>query len=240
MSNYSVQNKSFKRSKPKRVFKGQEGKVALKMVKKLAKEIEEETEVKYLDTEIDMAPYTATPATELINYMAQGLTNITRIGNDINITSLKFRVILDRPQATYSAALGELAPVSIRILLVRDRDGYNATLSPNEILSNTTNDVTRFRNPDYTRRYNILYDNVYILNPELSSAGTSAVFTINGKKMYLEYFKKFKKSLNVKFAAATAISATNDQFWLLAYSDAPVALNAPTIKGIVRLNYTDA
>lgn len=237
MSIWSLQNnrRANPRKRNQKVPKELEGTVALKMVKKLKKELETDTEVKYVNTVISMVPNSISITQVPIIFPAQGVTKNQRIADSIGLTDIKMKLVLSS-QPTESEPIAALAPNVTRILLIRNNDGYTASLTVGEVLELTAaNDLTEYRNINFTKKYKVLYDNVYCLQRTGLAYQSANNYASLGTSMFIEYFKKFKKPQDIDFTAAG--TAVNNQYWVVALSNG--AANDIIIDGNVRISYTD-
>lgn len=98
------------------------------------------TEKKVKDGAISVSP-PITGSIQLLNGLAQGITNTTRIGDSVRFTNLALRIRMDGHATTDSI---------VRLMLVRDK-APNGGLPSMASLLNTV-DVKSFRNLDWIKR----------------------------------------------------------------------------------------
>lgn len=236
-STASVQNykKGKKKGYRKKVSAKNAGKVALKMVKQIKKKLRDDVEMKHVQTSVDITPYLANPAQQVLLYPIQGIAEDQRIGTEISLQKIGFRLYL----ASNAYTGGTIRdPFIVRLMLVQDRDGYGAgSITLTELITAGGVESTGFRNPNYTHRYKVLYDNNYIVNRSGICEAAGPNYTQGPSLMYVEYFKKFKKPLKIQFETTTATSADNNQFYIVAYS--PNSPAQGSLFGTVRIGYTD-
>lgn len=236
-STASVQNQRKRRYK-KKSYKGKKNLslMALKKANKAIGMIKQELEVKNIEQSMTIQPLTSAPSSQRFGYPGQSITNTGRIGNDISLIDIAFKGNIYTDNVS-GASLGAISNASMRLLLVQDRDGAS-TLTASEVLAISGAEPHYFRNPFYTKRFKILYDNTWVLNRStyIFDGTTHAAL---GVDMYIEYYHKFKKPIKIQFNDTTTTSMQNDTFFLLGLT-AENADNSPTFFGNGKIRYTDA
>lgn len=166
------QGKGFKKKKP-----------TAKSVDKKVKKILASQELKYFDEYNNNSSVSLTTSgyAFTINNFATGNTRITRIGNQISLTSLQLKY-------TLITAAGLLSGFNTRVLVVYDRNHNNSgnSFDGNPInnagiglLDNTVIPSAPLmpRNIAYQKRYKVLYDKNHFIRPEVNTAAASTIPT---------------------------------------------------------------
>lgn len=174
---YLMQKKDrFKKKKlpfaPKKIDADQNKAIA--NLQKKVKELDQDTEVKWKDTQID--GNVATPVTTciLLNGIAQGTTALLRVGDKVQATSIQFRY-------NFLTDFDNLNANIVRMIIFWDRQPNGATPLFSDVLDVTTitsaasNTVYAPYNLKNAPRFKILYDKMDVLNVQQSfteAAGT--------------------------------------------------------------------
>lgn len=148
-------------------------------IEKKLKGIKNEIELKHNDYKFDIVDFTNNNSVSIVplNLLAQGTTDITRIGDIIHMTSVHIRGVIRRDPV-------ELSGQTVRMVLLYDRGTQGALPQYNQVFDGTTvtgNDyiVHRPYNMDYfPDRFKILYDKSYVLNPSVPDGWVDASGTI--------------------------------------------------------------
>lgn len=92
-----------------------------------------------------------------LNFVTLGAANNERIGNQIRVAGINFRLNL-----VYSPGTGELTKV-LRIVVIKD-SAVNGTLPViTDVLTSAS--TTAFRNPNQLPRFEVIHDQVYEMTP---------------------------------------------------------------------------
>lgn len=233
------QNRRGPKRKRTKVAKKNAGLVALKKVNKLASDLKKENEVKHVPTNITLSPVPATPAIQLMNYPAQGVDQDERVGGKCAIIGFSARWYVYNNSVS-NATLSNITDTVCRIIIFKRKQGYTSSpsLLVNEVLQTAdfSGTSTAPRNPDFTKLYKVYYDNFFVIQRQgLTHDGTN--YNVTGGTMYAEYFKKFKKPIQIDFSDATQAS-NNDQIYILSLTPS-ASPNSPDIAGSFDLRYTD-
>lgn len=211
-------------------------------VKKSIRKMQNDEELKYFDVYYNTTADTSGNVT-ILNAMAQGNTQITRIGNEISCTSVQFRGTI------YQNVDASLGGTEVRLMVLWDRQPNSAdpTIAGlnNGILNNVT--VTNLMLSPYTYenqdRYRILYDKRFIINANTwydydIPATTATIDSV--LPMYIPFKKKLKLSRNTKYdnAAAGITSISSNSLVFVAISNQ--ATLVPTIQSGFRLYFKDS
>lgn len=139
-----------------------QSKPSVKSLDKRIKKINKKAELKHVDTFDNL---TAIPTTGLIiplNLSTQGNTDITRLGDDIQATSIQWRL-----QIIADADL--LEDSMVRMLIVWDRQPNGAAFTIAQLLDNTviTGNLQAPYNHSFQERFKILHDQTIRNNPSV-------------------------------------------------------------------------
>lgn len=155
--------------------------------------------------------------------IAQGDTDITRDGNQINVKSIQVK-----GQIYMDVAVGQSQ--TVRMIIFRDNNYLNATVpTPAMILEPTafgTSDAPYgMRNRRERDRFKVIYDKLFTLN---TSGANTLPFNIY-------------RRVNTKttFADVTNSAYGKNSFWLMVISGAG-ATGRPTVNSISRVSFTDS
>lgn len=176
------------------------------------------TEKKYIEN-LTIGPIIVTSAGRIdcISLIAQGLTDITRVGNSILGASLQLRK---------NVVVSAVDPSqTLRMILFLDKNNANGTLPlVTDVL--TTADISSMSNINNNDRFVILRDSVVTV----STSGDNK----NYEKFYVDLTR-----LHIKFdgTAATQASAAENHIYVLLISD--VAVNGPTVTVGNRIAFYD-
>nr|UOF78862.1 capsid protein [Cressdnaviricota sp.] len=183
------------------------------------------SEKKYFDTALSIAPDSATANITCLTNMAQGDTNITRNGNTIALKSLELRGQIFQPVVETN-----------RIMLVRDNDNLGGSAPTiTDILE--SNSVAALRNKNTPKRFTVLYDKTI--------SGTNNM--IMNKK--IKYYKKFKmmkdskgnptRSVKLMFDGPNAADYTRGHIFLVVMGDVATASTTSTLTANARIRFYD-
>lgn len=231
-----------KKSNKKKKFKkkGNPGVVALRKVQKLEKAQREETEVKFVQTAIiNKIPVGGTGVELPFLYPAQALTDIGRVGNKISLLSASFRIQIQQP-AIQSVTIADLSPTSVRVMLVLAKDGYLDSLTDMIERTLLSDSIYASREPAYTRRIKVFYDNIHIIDRNNVTTDYNAnLYSSTSSRQYIEYFKTFKKPISIEFTGAGETTDTTGRLYFL-FMSPDVSGQQARIDGTARIRYTDA
>ncbi len=126
-------------------------------------------ELKFHDLDIDDAVIAVggTIAIDSVNKIAQGLTEVTRIGRKLTVKSINWRFRICLPTATIGTATSD----TVRVILYLDKQANRATAAVSNILE--TGDFQSFNNLANKNRFRTLMDRTYTLNADISGDGTT-------------------------------------------------------------------
>lgn len=157
-----------------------------------------------------------------LSMVAQGLTSTTRVGDSIRIQHLELRgsVLLNSADSV----------TNVRVMVVRDLDGYGTAPTPADVLETTQSPAAPFSPVRFSRkeRFSILYDELFALQSAATGGTCSQVFSFStvhqGHVLYLG-------------TTAQASSDGKGSVYVLAVSDE--ATNKPYLSFYANLLFTD-
>ncbi len=162
-------------------------------------------ELKFHDLDIDDAVIAAGMNVQgIINNIAQGTTEVQRIGRKCTIRSINWRYAIDLPASTTSASTSDV----VRVMLVLDKQCNGALPGNTSILE--SNDFQSFNNLANRSRYRTLMDRTYDI--EASSGGGDGTTEDYGESILNDtFFKKVNISLefDAVLGAITEIRSNN-------------------------------
>lgn len=248
-------NRKFKRAKLPNASKGvdrQQNKVIKNLQKKVAK-IDNGVELKHIDTEmtnVEFAQATAAAQLQLCNGIAQGITNLLRVGDDINMTSFQIRGVVSRN-------ILELANQSCRLMLIYDKAPKGTAITFGEVLQANTlgtasNIVFAPYNTDYVgTRIKILWDKLIQLNPQTPDAwnvttvappGVDAAAVSGYAPQQMLIKKKIKLNKKTIFGLGTGATIADisvGSLYLMFIGTELVAGDNATFSGVARVIFRD-
>lgn len=189
-------------------------------VKKKLKKLENEAELIHNDVLLNNVS-TTTGVFTLLNGIAVGDTNVLRTGNDMHATSIQWRLRL----------VGDVDSISgwyLRHLIIFDSQANGAAPAIGDVLdvSTITNAVIAPYNRDNQKRFKILHDKSFVMNPSLATSGTTPITAV--ASMRQTHSGKRQLSRIVKYigtGATIASIGTNSLFSIIlsdANTDAPI------------------
>lgn len=237
--NRGNRNRKYTGSKTERMYKPVP---RISTLNRKIKKIENDIELKYVDTVFNDTVDTGGDLV-LLNSLATGTTQLTRIGSEINATSVQFRLSCVTNDANTDG------PNFIRVILFWDRQANGVapvlfadpiSASP-ALLNNAT--ITTIVNTPYqyenSERFRVLYDKVYTLNPRIAQTVVAGAIT-ETYPVGLYIKKKIKLNRKIKYdAAALGIGSINTNSLYMAFVSSEAA-NAPTVDAGFRLYFKDA
>lgn len=214
-----------------------------KSLNKKVRKIQDMIELKNRDT-YNTLDVTTTGSLILMNGIAQAITSVGRLGNEIRATSLQVRYTLSTdPQ--------NLASTQVRVIAFWDRQANLATatlfgaLTAQPLLDTTSITDPLFAPYNYAAidRFKVLYDKTYILKPEVVldfDPATGATQTYCG--VAINKFKVIKLGRNVKYGdtGATSASIQTNALYFAFVGDVVAASTNPQIELGTRFYFKDA
>lgn len=151
-----------------------------------------------------------------LNRIAQGTTQITRVGNAINPTYLGLRLDI--------AAPGAAATSFLRCMVVQDKQQVSDT-DPAVVDVLEGGETTSFLNRDFLGRFKVMYDRTYSLTTDGSNEARMVRLNI-------------PLNTEIRFNGTAATDYQKNAIYLLLVSDQ--ATNTVPVTGTSRLRYRDA
>jgi len=216
-------------------------------LQKKLKKLEGEPEIKHVDEFNGLAAITNAGLfdTPLTPNPRQGTSDIQRIGDEIQLTSMRIK-------CNFKGSTALMGPSRIRFIVLWDKQFAGAlppvftSVNPNAIFDDSivTDGTLSPRNQNTIDRYEFLHDKIYTLNPNfaLQVTAVGAVTTTTQSIPYSRYVDKyFKTAKKVKFVAdAGAVTDLAGNVPLLLWiSDQAVVANQPILSFSIRINYKD-
>ncbi len=187
-------------------------------------------ELKFFDLDIDVAPAAAGAITDSVNKIAQGTTEVTRIGRKCTIQNINWRFEMVLSAATAKASTSEL----IRVILYLDKQCNGATAAITDILEAA--DYQSFNNLANKSRFRTLMDREYTLVTQAGGGdGTTEDY---GEDLVSDSFYK-KCNLPIEFdstaGAITEIRSNNIGVLIIAKTGGISAFSSK-----MRLRFSDS
>lgn len=165
------------------------------------------------------------PYTQLLNPLAQGTTDSTRLGKEVTYKMIDLRIYLGIATNAFRAQS------VFRVILVKERPSLGGSLSLNSLLGTNTPQsisVYNFDNRDWKSRFTVYYDQVHRVDGIVFSKSL-----------------RIKKKLNftTNYARGNAGDVTDidsNSLWLVILTDYPADLTSLGYKYEYNLFYEDA
>lgn len=200
---------------------------AYRMAAKVASIIN--SEKKFNDVSLSPAPDTTANITCLTN-MAQGDTELLRHGLTIKADSLQLKGVIYM-DATNSTTAGEV----LRIMIIQDKDNNNGT-APTITNILEASGVTQMRNRDNYKRFNVLFDKLYVCDTAK-------------KAIPFRFFKKFynwkdkqgnpTKGYHCTFTGANAADTAQNHIYFVVLGNVATASTASVLTIESRFRFYD-
>lgn len=219
----------------------------IRNIEKKIRKIDNEEEVKWIDTSLDPTIINQTTnGTKLLNGILEGNSSTTRVGQEIQATSLAVKL-----NVYYAPIVVQQDPQRVRIMIVWDNqpNGGVPTLggipSTNSILDTTT--ITDMTLAPYNRatseRFRMVYDNMIFFPPtQLSTSAVSAILGgVGDSKTGLFILnKKFRLSRKIKYNSAgnTIADISTNSLFIYVFTNFLSNTSITTTYGI-RFNFKD-
>ncbi len=143
-------------------------------------------ELKFFDLDLDEDPFlTAGAITDSINKIAQGVTEVTRVGRKCTIRSINWHFLVWLPEQ--DAIADPLAGDSVRIILYVDKQTNGATAAVTDLLE--TADWRSFRNLANVSRFNVLMDKTTSINYLALASDGAGVVSQSQVNQHGEFYK---------------------------------------------------
>ncbi len=157
------------------------------------------TELKFHDLDIDDAIIAtgATIAEDSLNAIAQGVTEVTRVGRKCTIRSInaRFDILLNDQQDLGDPPSGDI----VRVILYLDKQANGATAAVTDILESA--DYQSFNNLANKSRFRTLMDRTYSMNYKLAAPDGANTASYGETPIHDSFFKKV--NIPIEFDATT-------------------------------------
>ncbi len=147
---------------------------------------------------------TEEPATTNLTAIAQGDGESNRDGRKYIINSIHIKGFVHTAVAESSAA--PLEDVLVRLVLVHDKQTNGAQLTATDVMDGgQTDDINSFRNLQFTKRFNVLWDKTFLIVRNNTNEGAINLFAANATKSNVfKVNKVFKGGIAVTMSGTTA------------------------------------
>lgn len=185
------------------------------------------TEVKYSDKTAAVNAYV--PGTNdvivaLTDQIAQGTSDITRVGNSIKAQDLQLRLAMN-----FASSATVLGLHCRMMLIVWKENAQQNPITAAKLFESPTN-LYSAMNKDYTDQFVVLKDKFFALNNPSGAAQTVA----------FQHMKLFKKTdFHIRFDGSTGANATQNHIYLILRSSSTGLATSLSTTYYSRLNYTD-
>lgn len=176
---------------------------------------------------------TNTAANQGVNLVPQGTTDITRVGNKINICNIDLHYALSMADDTVAGAIEN---ANVRLMFILDKQANGSVPTGSDILNNGTS-IADFRNMDTVDRFQILWDKNFTLQPTAAIYDGTNMHTSTGAFGWRK--KRWAKlSVPIHFSNTTGAIAEvkSNNFILMGITD----LANAKISFKFRIKYYDA
>lgn len=222
----------------------------IEKIEKKVRHLAQEAELKYKDTLINVLAQDNGSLT-LLNGISQGTTQVTRIGGQVRLTSLQYRLnfLSDTDIRNY---------VTARIIVFFDTqsNGADPVVSGNPLIAgqsgllntvaggvpNNVFNPIQYENID---RFKIIHDKTFVLNPQqaLTATTAGAVQSLTTTAVVARTMSKYHKiSRTIKYdgAGATIADINRNSLYMLLISDqANIGAEGVSVFGVCRVYYKD-
>lgn len=185
-------------------------------------------EKKFLDTAIASTSISNTGIVfNSVNLIPQGTTDVTRIGNKVNVTNFNMHLTLQLPNQAIATPFSE----KVRMIAFVDKQANGAAAVVTDILE--TANIHSFRNLDNTDRFQILKDeithlDIQAVNPTVPSNAINQETVGINKKMNLPLH------FSGTTGAITELRSNNIGFLFISLTG-----TIATVEGTARVKFVD-
>lgn len=185
------------------------------------------TEAKYFDQNVQQTYYNPGSADQincLTGGIAQGLTDVTRIGDSILAKDIQIKINL------FSLMSTALHQTQTRMILIVWKENAAVNAPTVAKLFTTPAEFLSGFNKDYTDQFVVLKDKIFTHQAQISAATNQDTKT-------LKIYKKL--DYHMRFQAGSAADWTLNHVYLILRNTAPTSTNQASCDFYSRLNYTD-
>ncbi len=140
-----------------------------------------ESEMKYHDTSIATASRTPWTTVRSLCLIPEGLSESTRIGRRINITSIMLRWKVSRDnELSQGTPLGALAPITGILCIIHDRQANGAVATPSDIFQSPNNEFSFNKLSNAGRFTTVFRQSFRVPQGNLSADSVANKYTMSG------------------------------------------------------------
>lgn len=202
---------------------------------KRIKKINRQTELKHIDTFNSATVISSTATIIPLNLSVQGDTDITRTGDDIQATSIQWRMV-------FISDADRLSGTIIRFLLVWDRQANGVAATAAQVLDTSviTNPTLAPYNHSFQQRFKILHDSIILQNPNVLLDFDPASGNSTTDQPLINHMKnKRQLSRTVKYNGNAGTIADIETNSLLAIFVSNAAADGPALTSGFRFYFKD-
>lgn len=206
----------------------------VRSVAKSIKKIQSQQELKHEDVIQTAVEAPDTGVITLLNGVASGTSNETRIGDDIHATSIQFR-------AVYASQTDNIVSNVVRHIIFWDQqpNGVIATMGDLLDISFITRPTEAPYNEDFQKRFKILYDRVHVITPQVPLVVTAGVTTASLRvKKYARMKRKLSRTVKYDGDTSGIADIQTNSLCSLVVSDT-AAGTCPEVSAGYRFYYKD-
>lgn len=189
------------------------------------------SEEKHKDTVYSVTAQTTTPVLTLVNGLAQGTTNVTRVGDDVRWKSVYIRGAWAHNGGGNAVQFG-------RIILFRDNQPNGAAPAASAILEDASDPFSPL-NLDYSRRFKVLYDKNICLTDSGREGEVIKKYidlTASGVKTHSSAGGNIHKTDYGLGNAGTVADISTGSYYILTMADAAAGMS---VRYTCRMRYVD-
>ncbi len=186
-------------------------------------------ELKFFDVDLDDATIaTGTTVTDSINKIAQGVTEITRVGRKCTIRQINWRFNILLPTQTGASSTTD----TVRVMMYIDKQANGAAASGTDILESA--DYQSFNNLSNKNRFRTLMDRTFTLKTS-GFAGDGTANDSSEDSIDDTFFKKVNIPIEFNAAAGAITEITSNNIGVLIASKDGLC----TFESKIRLRFSD-
>lgn len=202
---------------------------------KRIKKISAREELNHIDTFFNGSATSATGLITLLNGCVQGDTNLTRDGNEIVMTSIQWRV-------QYISDTDLLTSSFVRHLIIVDRQPNGAAPTLAQVLDSSviTNQLHSPYNEDFQKRFKILHDAVYELQPKVVAGftvGTGVTTSVLTDRCYESGKRQLNRMVKYNGNAGTVADIQTNSLYSIIHGSG--GADVPIVVAGFRLYFKD-
>lgn len=187
-------------------------------------------EVKYIDTDVNVSiGDSSDPEIILLNGVAQGSDNTSRIGRKFLMTALQYNLTVSASTTQLATASYVNGKDSIRVAVVYDKQANSAAPTVAQVwnVANNARDPMAVRNVDYIERFTVLCDDLVNINV---SATTAQV---------IQRYQRLALPVHNDGTGATIADLDRGSLYLIMFDQNTSVANECLCEGKFRVSFTD-